>query len=74
MTTNERLIEERQRIGAAIKKRREELGMTHQDLADATGLKQPNITRIEKGMYSTGLDILTKVFDALGMKLEAVKK
>ena len=62
-------IKDRHRIGSRIKELREQAGMTQQDLADATGLKRPNISRIELGKYSTGIDILCKIAAELGKEL-----
>lgn len=64
------IIQERQRIGQRIRQLREEAGLSQSDLAEMTGLKRPNITRIEAGKYSTGQDILSKISLALGKKLD----
>lgn len=69
MKTN---IKERQQLGKRIKELREQQGMTQQDLADKTGLQRSNIARIESGKYSTGQDILSKIAEALGKKLDFV--
>lgn len=65
-------IEDRIRIGERIKQLREAAGLTQTQLAEKTGLKQENINRIEKGKYSTGQDILTKIASALGKRLDIV--
>ena len=62
----------RQRIGARIAELRRERGMSQAQLAEATGLKQPNIARIEAGKYSTTLDLLTTIADALGVKVDFI--
>lgn len=63
----------RERIGARIKELRTLKGMTTIQLAEMTGLKQQNISRIERGMYSTGIDILRKIADALGYEIDFIK-
>lgn len=63
---------ERQRIGARIAELRKAKGMSQLQLAEAAGLKQPNIARIEAGKYSTTLDVLTKIADALGVKVDFI--
>lgn len=68
----ERLIQERRRIGQRIRQIREQSGMTQDDLAEKTGLKRPNISRIESGRYNTGQDILSKIALALGKRLDIV--
>lgn len=71
--TNDQLIAERQRIGSAIKARREALSMTQKEIAERAGLQQQNIHRIELGRYSVGLDIINRVLEALGLKLDIKK-
>lgn len=68
--TKEQLIKERHRIGSRIRELREQSGMTQDELAEKTGLKRPNISRIESGRYNTGQDILSKISLALGKKLD----
>lgn len=65
-------IEKRERIGSRIAELRRERGMSQAQLAEATGLKQPNIARIEAGKYSTTLDLLTTIADALGVKVDFI--
>lgn len=65
-------MDDRKRMGDKIKKLREEAGLSQQELAEKTGLKQQNIARIESGKYSTGQDILSKIAQALGKKLDIV--
>ena len=64
--------ETRERIGARIAELRKEKGMTQKELAEATGLIQPNIARIENGRYSTSLDTLARIAEALGAKLDFI--
>ena len=65
-------MNERERIGARIAELRKAKGMTQKDLAEATGLIQPNIARIENGRYSTSLDTLAKIAEALGARLDFI--
>ncbi len=50
--------------------------MTQQDIADATGMKAPNIARIESNKYAPTLPILKRYAEALGkdIKVELVNK
>jgi transcriptional regulator with XRE-family HTH domain len=64
------LIEKRKGLGLRIKELRKEAGITQQELADKTGLKRPNLARIETGKLSTGQDILSKIADVFGKKLD----
>ncbi len=64
--------EERKRIGARIRQLREDKGMEAKQLATLVKIDAANLSRIEQGRYSVGLDILTKIADALGVKVDLV--
>ena len=64
---------DRQRIGSRIKEIRKSKGMTQAQLADATGVNQSSISYIEDGTFSASLDVLAKISDALGCKIDIVK-
>jgi len=64
--------EDRARIGSRIKQIREERGMEGRDLARLAGIDAANLSRIENGKYSVGLDILSKIAAALGKKVDLV--
>lgn len=61
---------ERERIGKRIAELRKAKGLTQAQLAEKTGFSQSNIGRIETGRYSVGLDVLAKIAEALGAKVE----
>ena len=63
---------ERLRIGTRIHQIREERGIEARDLAKLAGVDAANLSRIENGKYSVGLDILSKVAAALGKKIDFV--
>jgi len=67
-------MEERIKIGNRIKELRQKRGISTYQLAELTGLKQPNIARIESGKYSTGVDILSKIAAALACDLDFIEK
>lgn len=67
-----RFEDHRARIGQRIAELRKAKGMTQGDLAKASGVTLANISRMERGMYSPGLDVLTKIADALGTMIEIV--
>lgn len=48
---------------------RKRLGYTQQDVADISGMKAPNVTRIESRKYSPSLDVLMRYANALGKKI-----
>lgn len=59
-------------IGTRIKKRRQVLDMTQQDLADALGVSKSTVANWESGKHFP-LRYLGKVEDVLGVSLEAPK-
>lgn len=63
---------ERTRIGARIRQIREERRIEARDLAKLAGIDAANLSRIENGKYSVGLDILSKIAAVLGKKLDFV--
>ena len=65
---------ERTRIGLKIRQIREEKGIEAKDLARLTNIDAANLSRIEKGKYSVGLDILSKLASALGYHIDIVPK
>ena len=67
-------MNDRERIGKRIAQLRMEAGISQYKLAELTGLAPANIARIETGKYSTGVDLLSKIGDALGYKLDFTEK
>ena len=65
---------ERERIGALIASTRKEKGLTQDDLAVKCGMQKQNISRIEHGKYSVGVEVLAKILGAMGYKIGAVKE
>jgi len=64
--------EERKRIGAKIRRLRESKGIEAKQLAMMANIDPANLSRIEKGRYSVGFDILSKISDSLGVKVDLV--
>lgn len=65
---------ERNRIGSKIRQIREEKGIEAKDLARLANIDAANLSRIEKGKYSVGLDILSKLASSLGYHIDIVPK
>lgn len=63
---------ERARIGNRIVELRKERKMDAKDLAQKVGIDPGNLSRIEKGHFSVGIDILNKIASVLNMKLDFV--
>lgn len=64
--------QERTRIGARIRQIREERGIEARDLAKLANIDAANLSRIENGKYSVGIDILSKIAASLGKKIDLV--
>ena len=65
-------IVERYSIGQRIAQIRKEHGMTQKQLAEAAGMNQPNIARIEAGQYTPSINTLERIVKALGKRIEIV--
>lgn len=65
---------DRERIGHRIKELREIQQLDAKTVAQKAGITPANMSRIEQGKYSPGLDILCRIASALGMQLDFVKK
>lgn len=63
---------DRVRIGERIRQIREDRGMEARDLAKLSNIDASNLSRIENGKYSVGLDILSKIAAVLGKKIDFV--
>lgn len=63
---------ERLRIGRRIKELREAKNMDARDLALLTGIDAANLSRIEQGKFSTGVDILSRICVVLNAHLDLV--
>lgn len=69
---SEKRYNERIRIGKRIAELRQSRGLSQNQLAELSGIKQPNLNHIEKGRYAVTLDTLTKISSALGMVVDFV--
>ena len=63
---------ERVRIGKRIRELRESKKMEARDLALLTGIDAANLSRIEQGKYSTGVDILSRIAIVLDAHLDLI--
>ena len=59
-------------IGQRIKEQRKKLGLTQQDLATRTGIRRPNIARLEKGDGLPNLSTLLKVAEGLNIEISSL--
>ncbi|WP_046471709.1 helix-turn-helix domain-containing protein [Allosalinactinospora lopnorensis] len=56
-------------LGETVRNRRAELGITQEELAQRTGLKQPAVARLEAGGTTPTFPVLERVAAALDMRL-----
>jgi len=63
---------ERERIGNRIKELRKEQDLDAKALAQRVGIDAGNLSRIEQGKFSVGIDILNKIASALNMRIDFV--
>ncbi len=66
------LYQERVRIGARIRKLRKEKNIEAKMLAQIANIDAANLSRIEQGKYSVGIDILSKLAFVLGCHIDIV--
>lgn len=49
---------------------RKELGLTQRELAEQTGIKQPQLARIESNKQSPRLETIVRIASSVGYKVE----
>lgn len=64
------LLEETYRIAEKVIQARMEAGLTQTELAKRIGTRQANISRLESGTYNPSIELLMKVAEATGKRLE----
>jgi transcriptional regulator with XRE-family HTH domain len=62
------------KLGEAIRRRRELLGLLQSQLAALSGISTRTIQMVEQGTGNPSLSTLTKLADPLGLRLEWVLK
>lgn len=63
----------REYIGKRIAEIRQANGLSQRALSELCGVTYQNINKIELGRYSVGLDVLSKIINALGYELRIEK-
>lgn len=58
-----------ERLLAAVRSRRKELGLTQQELADLSGVSTRFLHDVENGKVTVQFDLLLAVADTLGLQL-----
>lgn len=72
--TDKQLHDNRVQLGKRIAQIRNERGLSQREVADATGLRQQNVARVEGGKFNVGIDILAKIARALECEIEISTK
>lgn len=62
------------RVGNMLSYKRDEVGMTQEQLANKTGISQPLINKIEEGIANPSIKTLERLAEGLGLKLELIFK
>ena len=70
----EDILNDRKRIGLAIAKFRAEKGISQEKLSELSGVGSSHIARIEKGLYSVGIDTLGKIAMVFGKEIDFVSR
>ncbi|MBN2362356.1 MAG: helix-turn-helix domain-containing protein [Deltaproteobacteria bacterium] len=61
-------------LAAKVRQLREKHKLTQAELAARVGTAQPNIARLEAGRVAPRLDLLSRIADVLGVRIELVPK
>ena len=67
-------MKERERIGEKLAELRKGKGYSMRKLAEMSGVNFANIYKIENGKYNVSIDILGKICDALGCRIDIVEE
>ena len=59
-------------IGNRVHQLRKEAGITQTQLAEKCGMQQSNIARIENGRYGITIDVLARIAQTLGKRIDLV--
>lgn len=63
----------REYIGKRVAEIRQAKGLSIRQLAEASGVNFANIYKIENGKYNVSVDILGKICEALGCRIDLVE-
>lgn len=63
----------REYIGKRVAEIRQAKGLSIRQFADLCGVSAQNITKIEHGRYNVSIDILGKICEALGYRIDLIE-
>ena len=64
----------REYIGKLIAEIRQAKGLSIRQLAELCGVSAQNITKVEHGKYNVSVDILGKICEALGCRIDIIEE
>lgn len=67
-------MNDRERIGLKISQLRQKQGLSQRDLGKLSGVTQKSIYKVEKGLFSVGLDVLCRLTEVLGYKVDIIEQ
>ena len=70
--TDEKKQQYRIYIGKRIAEERAKLGLSQRDLAGLSGYDPATIAKIELGRWSAEIDIISKIADSMGLKVDPI--
>ncbi|MFL6274511.1 MAG: helix-turn-helix domain-containing protein [Blastocatellia bacterium] len=62
----------KERFGSAVRKRRHELGISQEKLAERAGLHRTYVADIERGIRNVSIENVEKLAGALGITISAL--
>ena len=65
-------MNDRLRIGSRLREIREAQGLTTTQMGERCGLSHSTISKVENGKWSVSLDILSKICDVLGKRVDII--
>lgn len=74
MSAEERGAEQIRLLGEGLRRRRREIGLSQEQLAELCGLPRKQLSALERGHATRQLRVLAEVCDRLGLRLAAVER
>lgn len=65
-------MNDRVRIGHRLREIRQANGLTMEQLGEKCGLSHSTISKLENGRWSASIDMLSRVCEALGKKVDII--
>lgn len=59
-------------FGTNLRSLREERGLTQKEVAEAAGIRQPHLSKLERGLHDPQMRTATKLARALGVEVREI--